>query len=75
MGPIHSGPMDESQIAFDGDMTLKDFLNGILGLALKDEALVIRGHFDRGGCIVRYTFTIDSVDLATAFHSNQEKPH
>ena len=66
--------MDESN-GFSPDMPLKDFMDGLLGLALKNESLSIRGHANRGGCIIRYMFVVDSVDLATAHHSDAETQH
>jgi hypothetical protein len=62
-------------VPLDRNASLREFLTTALAAALEDKHLRVTGHCIRGGCVIRYTLNVDSIDYATAFHSDPEMKH
>lgn len=74
--PTPPAPAEEPvKVPLSRDATVKEFLTAALAAALEDKNLRITGHCIRGGCVIRYTLNVDSIDYATAFHSDPETRH
>lgn len=67
--------MDVQLKEFDSSITAKQFFTDLLAMALDNESLCVRGFTERGGCIIRFHFEVDSIDYATAFHTDPETRH
>lgn len=61
--------------ALSRDMSLKDYMDHLLGLAMDNNTMQLSGHVVRGGCVIHYEFSIKGIEFATAYASNPETKH